>query len=250
VISLQGLNPAVTLDLAPGWHPRIFSACLSPYWRDIKWAGHRLDIEGTNYFLLPEAAAPGGLSPHFDPRSGFFQAFVGAYVVAPVNGERVPVELLPALVLGDCVAWARRFGNAHPRTEIRGGVTERIGEDRWSAEFRSGLHCDVGPFAPQTGVPPLAIVPPVKVPGVPHWSDLLNGYDDRIDVVPGDVYYQGDYLVYRYCTGTQLTDRHGQLIDTFADHPEIRRDQERMFKSIRVLDRGTGYHGPVPLQAR
>jgi hypothetical protein len=246
LLSLHGINPAVALDLAPGWHPQIFPVCLSPSWRLVRWGGKNWTIEGTNFLMLPAAQKSGGCSARFDPCSPFFQIFLGVYVLAPVKGERVPVDLLPILSNLDYLAWARRFGDPAPRgdADIR---THRIGMEKWAYGGKVACHCDVGPNNPQQGMPPLMTVPrQASAPGGAHWSDVINGYDERIDLMRGYIWYEGPYLVGSYFTGASFTNRAGRTIDTHARYPYVLHGQEETVASIQVFDRGTGYRGPKP----
>ena len=247
LLSLHGLNPAVALDLVPGWHPQFFPVCLSPYWQSVPWEGENWTVEGTNFMLLPAAQEPGGCSARFDPCSPFFQSYVGAYVFAPVQGERVPVDLYPVLMPFDYRAWARRFGDPAPHCEVDSRI-HRIGVEKWSYEGRAACHCDIGPNNPQQGVPPLMTVPrQAATPGAAHWSDVVNGYDERLEFVRGYIWYEGPYLVCSYLAGTRFTDRAGRTIDTHARYPHMLRGQEEMVASIQILDRGTGYRSTQPL---
>jgi hypothetical protein len=246
LLSLHGLNPAVALDLAPGWHPQFFPICLSPYWQSVQWGGEYWTVEGTNFVLLPAAQEPGGCSAHFDPRSPFFQSYVGVYVLAPVQGERVPVDLIPVLSQLDYLAWARRFGDPAPRGDADTRI-HQIGVEKWAYEGTMACHCDVGPNNPQQGMPPLMTVPRQALePGTAHWSDVVNGYDERTELVRGYIWYEGAYLVCSYFAGTRFTDRTGRTIDTHLRYPHLLQGQEEMVASIQVFDRGTGYRGPKP----
>lgn len=246
LLSLHGLNPAVALDLAPGWHPQFFPICLSPYWQSVRWGGANWTVEGTNFLLLPAAQEPGACSARFDPRSPFFQTFLGVYVFAPVQGERIPVDLVPSLAPADYLAWARRFGNPAPH-EVVDFRIHRIGVEKWAYDGEVAGHCDVGPNNPQQGVPPLMTVPrQAAAPGAGHWSEVVNGYHERIELVRGFLWYEGPYLVCCGFTGIRFTDRTGRMIDTHARYPHVLQGQEEMAASIQVFDRGTGYRGPKP----
>ncbi len=246
ILSLHGLNPAVALDLAPGWHPQLFPVCLSPYWQSVPWGGANWASEGTNFLLLPAAQEPGGCSAHFDPRAPFFQSYVGVYVLAPVQGERVPADLCPALTHCDHLAWARRFGDPAPRADVDFRI-RRVSAEKWVYDGEVACHCNVGPNNPQQGIPPLMTVPrQAAVPGGAHWSDVINGYDERVELVRGCLWYEGPYLLCCYVVGTRFADRAGRTIDTYARYPHLLQGQEEMAASVQVFDRGTGYRGPQP----
>ncbi len=247
LLCLRGINPTVALDLAPGWHPQLFPVCLSPYWQSVPWRGENWTIEGTNFLLLPAAREPGGCSARFDPHSPFFQCFLGVYVLAPVQGERVPVDFYSLLAHRDYLAWARRFGDPAPRGDVDIRI-HRIGVEKWAYDSTVVCHFDVGPNNPQQGVPPLVTVPQhAAVPGGAHWSDVVNGYDERIELVRGYIWYEGPYLVCSYFTGACFTDRAGRTINTHMRYPHVLQGQEEMVASIQVFDRGTGYCGAKPL---
>lgn len=247
LLSLHGINPAVAIDLVPGWHPRLFPVCLSPHWQSVRWGGENWTVEGTNFFLLPAAQEPKGCSAYFDPRSPFFQSYIGVYVLAPVQGERVPTDLYPVLSHFDYLAWARRFGVPAPRADVDFQI-RRIKAEKWAYDGQVACHVNVGPNNPQQGMPPLMTVPrQAAVPGGAHWSDVVNGYDERIEPVRGYLWYEGPYLICSYFAGVRFTDRAGRTIDTYARYPHLLQGQEEMAASIQVFDRGTGYRGPKPL---
>ncbi|MBV9143922.1 MAG: hypothetical protein JO115_23880 [Pseudonocardiales bacterium] len=246
LLSLHGLNPAVALDLAPGWHPQFFPICLSPYWQSVPWGGANWTIEGTSFLLLPAAQKPGGYSARFDPSSPFFQCFLGLYMIAPVQGERVPLDLYSSLVHFDYLAWGQRLGDPAPRGDVDIRI-HRVGVEKWAYDSTAACHFDVGPNNPQHGMPPFLTVPRWPIaPGAAHWSDVVDSYDERIDLVRGHLWYEGPYLVCSYFSGARFTDRAGRTIDTHTRYPHVLQGEEETVASIRVFDRGTGYRGPTP----
>ncbi|MET9834751.1 hypothetical protein ABZ078_36935 [Streptomyces sp. NPDC006385] len=240
VLSLAGLNPACAVEPGPGWERRVFTVDMSPHWQDIPWQGSRISLRGHNIFTLPAPSCLGGPSARFDPDAPLFGGFAGLYVIPPVNGQRVPPELVPELANRDNLAWGRRFGDPAPRSEWSGRIT-RTGPDNWRADLQYRWNGDLGPGNPQTGTPPLLTIPPEL------WQGRLAPYCGRTDAVSGRIWYQGDYLLHWYCNNTRVHDLHGRLIDTLAAYPELREIQERMAASVRIIDRGTGYRGPRPL---
>jgi len=246
MLSLHGINPTVTVDLAPGWQRQLFPVCLSQYWQSMGWDGADWTVEGTEFVLLPAAQEPGGYSAHFDPSSPFFQCFLGVYVFAPMEGERVPVNLYSTLTHFDYLAWGRRLGDPAPRGDVELEI-HRIGVDKWAYDGTVACHLDVGPNNPQQGVPPFLTVPrQPTAPGAAHWSDAFNGYDERTDLVRGRMWYEGPYLVCSYFTWPRITDRAGRTIDTQTRYPHVLQGQEETVASVQFFDRGTGYRGPKP----
>jgi hypothetical protein len=156
------------------------------------------------------------------------------------------VGVLPVLAERDNQAWLRRFGDPRPYSEATDVEFKRSGPDRWRCHFEFSVHCDVGRSNPQAGVPPLLKVPRYAPPGMPHWSDLVDDYAERSDIVPGRAWYEGPYLVYCYLLGARYTTRQGTDIDTHSRYPALIRGQQEMADSVRVVDRGASFRIPPP----
>jgi hypothetical protein len=211
------------------------------------WMPVPRDICGLSYTLLPAPVPPARFSAHFDPNSPFFQTEVVIRVVAPVEGEPVPMEMMSLLDPGDIGAWLRRFGDPSPLVEhVEFGRSEPVpgtrGRLRCFCQMRT--HLDVGPDNPQSGVPDWVRVPTRREPGRRHWSEVVDGYAEQLRRVFSYMWYEGPFLVCCAVASTRYEDRRGCSVDTLARYPWLLRGQEEIAASVRVIDRGLGLRVP------
>lgn len=254
VFSPAGLNPSIVFDVPATWYPRVYTVNLTPYAQNLPCGDDHLSLSAINYYLLPGPGSTYPYSAYFDPYSPYCHLNAGTYIVAPVDGKRVPLEVLGALTTYEIVAFLERFGDPEPTASVgevipTPTILTPTGTDRWYVEFtgnRSPL-C-VGSHMPQEGVPALFAVPNKPVAGTKHWSDLIDDYADADEALAfGDVSYHNDYLIWNWVMGIRFVDKMGQVHDS-RGHPREFEEAKRIATSARIIDRGIGIVPPPAYQ--
>jgi hypothetical protein len=245
VFSPAGLNPSMVFDVPATWYSRVYAVNLTPYAQNLPCGSDHLSLSAISYYLLPGPGPTYPYSAYFDPYSPYFHLLAGAYIVAPVGGKRVPLEVLGALSVNEIVALLERFRDPKPTASVGEVILTPTGTDRWYLEFTGNRsHLCVGSHMPQKGVPVLFAVPNKPVVGTKHWSDLIDDYAEADEVLAfGDASYHNDYLIWNWWMGIRFVDKMGQVHDS-RGHPHEFEEAKQIATSARIIDRGIGIVPP------
>lgn len=250
VFSPPGLNPSVVFDVPATWYPRVYVVNLTPYAQNLPCGNDRLSLSVMDYYLMPGPGPTYPYSAYFDPYSPYFQLMAGAYIIAPVDGKRVPPEIFSStLLVNDMHAFLGRFRDPEPMASVGEMILTPTGTDRWRLESAGGnrYHIVVGSRMPQEGMPALFTVPNTPVAGTKHWSDLIDDYTETENLPFGDLSYHNDYLIWNWCMGVRFVDKMGQAHDS-RDHPHEVEEMKQIAASARIIDRGIGIVLPPAYQ--
>jgi hypothetical protein len=248
VFNLRGWNPRPAFWVEPGWIPRIFSLSMAPHWQQVNHGGRCHDLQGISYFLMPEVQADCHYSAHYDPTSPYFFSFFGLYVIPPIAGVRVPLEMFAELGNRDNLAWLTSMGDPHPASRpISPTFIEtdpRHGTDtpQWKFTANYQLHGDLGWNNPRQNFPEVLVPPAPELE--PSWLVHIDAYQDVTMICRGFLWYEGDYLIVNFFNGVEYTNVKGETINTYEAYPEFREQLNRMATQIRVVDDGRAFIPP------
>ena len=234
--SLPTLNPVATFQSAANWdsyQKGVFCNNMTPHWEELPVPGYQnpQNVDGCNYFVFPQAVAGAKYSRHFDPTSPYFEAFFGVYVVAPLNGKALPLDMAFAGELGvrDNQAWLYFMGDPN-----FGDVTMKVVEKAGVVLYE--WHVDTGDKNPTKKIPPLWKVPKSA------WNKSVNSYQDALQVPTNFLIWQsGDYLIVNFAIASEFTNKQGATINTYKQYQEVRDGFAAMTASIQIVDDGGSY---------
>ncbi|EMY79768.1 putative lipoprotein [Leptospira weilii serovar Ranarum str. ICFT] len=238
------------------WDPRVFSAQMDTVWQAFGLNINGVPITGKNYFLFAKKIADGTTSQRFDPRSDYFQAWFGIYIV---NDEGGMVYSFPnnnfdptgvvALAAADQIAWLANFANTPTnllnvtlKEQPTVSSTQIDGHPGYLVRFRLDSNIDVGyqnnpnpPVYPYTSDPAFFNIPQsLWLNKLPFLYQSNTGYNKVTLECVGYVWHDKNRLNVVYYNGIVYKKSYGGG-SFFADYRtllDIGSELETMAKNV------------------
>lgn len=251
--SLNAATPRPVWTSEPGWLPYTDTGCteMAPAWRKIKIHGTPGLLKGCNYFVTGAPETGKSYSSRFAAKSPYYEAWFGAYIIPPVQGEPVPVSKVPELGVADGQAWLYTFGDPRwedvgQRTtettciEPRGIKPEDPNCKKWRIDAVLYLHVDTGSDNP----PPPEDFPALWTVPAEAWNSTVKSYQDAVMIpIQNTVWYLKDgTMVATYFAGISLKNLDGATVTT---PDRILAQMVTMNESVSVAEPEKQYNCPT-----